>query len=109
MELIPAAASPYLYADIKAKTAGVLVNPTGFVVTVAVMLDDATPTAGDFKAAVWVTDSTNPAVPVYSARTQIGPGTGGITMTPGRVYTVHAKIAAAPEVIILRCGQIQAY
>lgn len=108
MELVSAAASPYLYANIEAKTAGVLINPTAFVVTVAVMLGDATPTAGDFKAAVWVTDSSG-AVPVYSARTQIGPGTGGITMTPGRVYTVHAKIAAAPEVIILRCGQIQAY
>lgn len=108
MELIDAAASPYLYADITAKTAGVLVNPTAFAVTVAVVPAGTTPTAGDFKAAVWVTDNTG-AIPVYSARTQIGPGSAGPTLVAGRVYTVHAKIAATPEVIILRCGQIQAY
>lgn len=108
MELIDAASSPYLYANIGAKTAGVLVNPTAFVVTVAVVPAGTTPAPGDFKAAVWVTDSTG-AVPIYSARTQIGPGTAGITLVAGRIYTVHAKIAATPEVIILRCGQIQAY
>lgn len=108
MELINADASPYLLADIAAETAGLPVNPTTYVVSVAVMLGDARPTVGDFKAAVWVTNSTG-AVPIYSARTQIGPGTAGVTLVAGRVYTVHAKIAATPEVIILRCGQIQAY
>lgn len=108
MELVDAASSPYLYADIAAKTAGVPVNPTAFVVTVAVVSSGSTPTAGDFKAAAWVTDNSG-AIPVYSARTQIGPASAGVTLVAGRVYTVHAKIAATPEVIILRCGQIQAY
>lgn len=109
MELIDADATPYLYVDLGAKIAGVAVDPTGYTVQVAVMLGEARPTSGDFKAATWVTNATT-VPPTYSARLLIGVGApSGITLQAGQQYTVYGKILAGAEIVILRSGMIQAY
>lgn len=110
MELVSAAATPYLYADVAGEDAGVLADPTPYTPSVAVMLGSATPAPGDFHTADWVTNTVNPAVPIYSARLLVGAGSpSGIVLTAGKVYTVHVKFEPSPEVVQLRAGQIRAY
>lgn len=108
MELIDALSTEYVYADVSAIQAGVVVNPTANAVQIAITTGQAAPAGGDWKNATWVTDSTGP-IPTYTARLLVGPTGGAVTLTAGQRYTVWVKITAGSEIPVLRAGQIQAF
>lgn len=87
----------YVKVPVTATLAGVAVNPTADVVQMAFPTPGTPPVT--WYTAAWETDSTA-SVPVYLARTTIGPG-GTAALAPG-TYEIWVKVTDNPEIPVLR-------
>lgn len=87
----------YVKVPVAATLAGVAVNPTGDTVQMAFPTPAVPPS--NWYAATWETDATA-SVPVYLARTTVGPG-GTAVLAPG-MYEIWVKVTDNPEIPVLR-------
>lgn len=93
----------YVPVDVRAKQAGVVIDPTGDTVQMAFVSDtDTTPANDDtavWNSASWETNSTT-TPHTYTALCLVGPG-GSVTLTEGN-YAVFVKVTDNPEVPVKR-------
>jgi hypothetical protein len=85
---------------VRAREAGVDVNPTTFTVAIAFTGLNTDPVAGDWKAAAWETDGA-----IYKARIVVGPG-GAVTLVKSRIYKAWVRITTPTETPIIPAGQV---
>jgi hypothetical protein len=102
--VISSASLEYVRVRVAATASGAVVNPTADVVKMAFKQADAEPTGGDWKAATWETDATNPLKPIYYARCLVGPA-GTITLADGE-WAVWVQVTDSPEIPVRRCGKL---
>ena len=98
-----ATSTQYIPVDVKAKQAGVVVNPTSDTVTMA-FIDaslDTLPASGDWKTASWETNATT-TPDTYTALCLVGPSPGLITLVANTNYSVFVKLVDSPEVPVLK-------
>jgi len=88
-------------AIVRAREAGIDVDPTGFPVELAWTGLNTDPIAGDWKAASWEADGTR-----YKARAVVGPGGGVVTLVKGKVYKMWVRITTPTEKPILPAGKV---
>jgi hypothetical protein len=76
---------------------GDLLDPTAYIVTVAVRPEGTRPASGDFKAATWFTgiDGT------HWAQLNVGTGSSVGALSAGLRYKAHAKISVGTETPIV--------
>lgn len=101
---ISAASLEYVRVPVAATSAGAAVNPTADVVKMAFIAPEATPAAGDLKAASWDTDPTT-TPPTYRAQCLVGPG-GTITLAAG-LYVVWVQVTDSPEIPLRPAGTLE--
>jgi hypothetical protein len=101
---ISTASKEYVRAAVHAEELGLTVNPTAATVEMAFVQPLADPQAGDWKAAVWDTDSSDPAGTVYYAQCLVGPG-GTVTLANGR-YTVWVRVTRGTEQPARKAGTL---
>jgi len=89
--------------DVFAELAGVQINPTADVGVMAFMQNGADPGSGDWKTAIWDTDTTKTPTQ-YDLGCLVGPG-GTITLAPGR-YRVWVKVTDSPEIPVLEVDDL---
>lgn len=106
MLTISALSLEYVRVAVSAEEDGVAVDPTGDTVQMAFPAQGVAPVAGDWKAATWETDATTEPDTRY-ARCLVGPG-GTVTLAAG-FYDVYVKVTDAPEVPILKAGQLRVF
>lgn len=98
---ISSASLEYVRVPVFAKESGAVVNPTSDVVTMAFLTADADPAGGDWKAAVWETDTTT-TPDTYYAKCLIG--TGGTAVLANGRYQVWVKVTDSPEIPVKPAG-----
>jgi hypothetical protein len=97
--VVSQASTEYVRVPVFASAAGIPVDPTPYVVSMAFTTAYAAPAA--WETASW--DTTQ--VGTYVAQCLIGP-TGQVTLTPGTYY-VWLKVAASPETVIEPAGEVR--
>lgn len=102
---ISTASLEYVRVRVSARKSGAVYNPTSDVVSLAFVQAGATPVSGDWKAAVWETDTSNPALPVYRAMCLVG--TGGTVALAAGTYMVWVKVTDNPEAPVLQAGVLK--
>jgi len=78
-------------------------DPTADTVEMA-FTASGNPTSGDWKAATWHTDASDPARPVHYARCLVGPA-GTVTLAPG-TYRIWVRVTDTPEVPVLESSRL---
>lgn len=102
MTSIPAVSTEYVRVQVTATSGGVVIDPTGFTVSMAFLSgESAEPASGDWKSASW---DTLPGGG-YVAQCLVGPG-GAATPAAG-TWWVWVRVVAAPETVVRQCGWIQ--
>ena len=105
MLVISSLSLEYIHVSIAATSAGVDIDPTGDIVTLAFVPQGTTPAPTDFKTGSWVQDTTT--VPTtHFARALVGPLGGVVQLTPG-LYDVYAKVTDNPETPVKKAGPVR--
>ncbi|GAC1397688.1 MAG: hypothetical protein NVSMB60_07970 [Mycobacterium sp.] len=103
MLTMSAQTTEYVHVSVSAVFAGVTINPTTDVVSMAFTVPGTGPVSADWKAASWLVD-TSVTPNVYYARALIGPSGGVITLTAA-VWDVWLRITDNPEAPVRRAAQ----
>lgn len=109
---ISALTTEYIRVPVALLNSGEPVDPSSLPVQLAFPATDASPST-------WATGSWEPdgpssfamtsagvRIPLYSARTLVGPGPGGTPLTAGS-YDVWVKITSTPEIPVRRVGSLE--
>ena len=95
----------YVRVPVRAKEAGIVVNPTALAVAIAFKASGA-PVGGDFLGAVWETDATTDP-DTYFARILVGGTASGATAALANdLYRVLVKITGAPEIPVIESDEL---
>lgn len=94
----------YRRVPVVARSAGVIVDPTGDTVVMAFTAPDVDPIVGDWKTASWEADATTTPT-TYFARCLVGPN-GTIALAAG-TYDIYVKVTDSPEIPVMKAGNLQ--
>src|ERR1700756_4576062 len=91
----------YLKTRIHATVDGVVIDPTGDVVKIALIPGVDSPAPSDLKTASWETDSSTTPV-TYRARILVGPGSSIVPIAGP--HTMWVQVTDSPEIPLIPCG-----
>ncbi len=95
----------FIRVPVRAREAGIVVNPTGNAVALAFKSSGA-PIGGDFIAGAWETDATTDP-DTYFARIRVGgTGSGATVELADAKYRVFVKITATPEIPVIESDEL---
>lgn len=87
----------YVPADVSGVAAGVRIDVSGDVVQMAFPVSEIQPVSGDWKAAIWETDTISEP-DKYKALCLVGPG--GTVALAANTYDVWVKVTHPPELLV---------
>jgi hypothetical protein len=96
----------YVQVPVEATVNGISdYNPTGDPVLLAFLPPGTNPGVSDWKPGSWQSVAATSGT-VFLAQCLIGPGTGGVTLTPG-TYRIWVKVTDNPEIPVDDVGILQ--
>jgi hypothetical protein len=105
---IPTPTKEYIRVPVSAVEAGVRVNPTTETANLA-FKTSGQPTAPDWKAATWETDSSVSPTVYYLRAIVGGIGSGAAVELAVGTYTIWAKVTTATETATRVVGQLEVF
>ena len=101
---ISSASKEYVRCAITAEELGTPIDPTASTVEMAFVVPLSDPDSGDWKAASWDVDTSDPSGTIYWAQCLVGPG-GAATPGDGR-WTVWVRVTRGAEAPVKEVGTL---